>query len=85
MVEVNYNDIVEIVAETEDDKVYHVTIKGYEDVATFAEIKKGHPRQIRFTANKPGRDFAFIDKDTGKVLGKFWVKGGHFKEEEKKL
>ena len=85
VVEVNYNDIVEIVAETEDDKVYHVTIKGYEDVATFAEIKKGHPRQIRFTANKPGRDFAFIDKDTGKVFGKFWVKGGHFKEEEKKL
>ena len=85
VVEANYNDIVEIVAETEDARVYHITIKGYEDVATFDEIRKGHPRQVRFTASRPGKDFAFIDRDTGKVLGKFWVKGGHFKEEEKKL
>jgi len=85
VVEVQFNDIVEVVAETADNKIYHITIKGYEDVATFDEIKRGHPRQIRFTADRPGKDFAFIDMDTGKVLGKFWVKGGHFKEEEKKL
>ncbi|HEX16114.1 MAG: hypothetical protein DRG33_06410 [Deltaproteobacteria bacterium] len=85
VVEANFNDIVEIIAETEDERIYHITIKGYEDVATFAPIKKGHPRQVRFTADRPGEDFAFVDKDTGKILGKFWVKGGHFKEEEKKL
>lgn len=85
LVKANFNDIVEIIAETEDSRVYHLTISGYEDVVAFDAIKKGHPRQVRFTAERPGRDFAFIDKDTGKALGKFWVEGGHFREEEKKL
>lgn len=84
VVQVQNNDIVEILAETNDDRTYRVTVKGYEDVATFSEIRKGHPRQIRFEATRPGRDFAFIDMDTGEALGKFWVEGGHFREEQKR-
>jgi len=84
VLEVAFNDIVEILAETEDEGVYRIAIKGYEDVATFADIRRGHPRQVRFTADKLGRDFAFVDLQSGKSIGKFWVKAGHFKEEEKK-
>lgn len=84
IVQVNFNDIVEILAEAHDGREYRVAIKGYDDVARFAEIRRGHPRQIRFTAEKPGRDFAFVDLDTGEVLGKFWVEGGHFREEQKR-
>ena len=28
--------------------------------------------------------FAFVDLDTKEVLGKFWVEGGHFREEQKR-
>lgn len=84
IIEVTFNDIVEILANTEDEQVYRIAIKGYEEVATFADIRKGHPRQIRFTAEKPGEDFAFVDLQSGKTIGKFRVKGGHFKDEEKK-
>lgn len=84
VVQVNYNDIVEILAEAHDDRTYRIAIKGYEEGTTFADIRKGHPRQIRFTADRPGRDFAFIDLDTGDIIGKFWVEGGHFREEQKR-
>lgn len=84
LVQVTFNDIVEILAEVHDERVYRIAIKGYEGVTTFDKIRKGHPRQIRFTANRPGRDFAFIDLESGKILGKFWVEGGHFREEQKR-
>ncbi|MDX9761275.1 MAG: nitrous oxide reductase accessory protein NosL [Desulfomonilia bacterium] len=84
VVQVNYNDIVEILAEAHDGREYRIGIKGYEDLVLFDTIRKGHPRQTRFTAERPGRDFMFVDLDTGKPLGKFWVEGGHFREEQKR-
>ncbi len=84
VVQVNYNDIVEILAEVHDGREYRIGIKGYEDIALFDTIRKGHPRQTRFTAERPGRDFMFVDLDTGKPLGKFWVEGSHFREEQKR-
>ncbi|MDQ7783505.1 MAG: nitrous oxide reductase accessory protein NosL [Desulfomonilaceae bacterium] len=84
VVTVRFGDLVEIRLNVEDDKTYRVAVKGYDNEGVFPVASKGHPAFLRLNAVRPGADFAFIDMDSGDILGKFWVEGAHFQEELKR-
>ena len=85
VVEVNFNNLVEITLDVLDNRTYHIRIMGYGKEGIFPPASKGHPAILRFRADRPGVGFAFIDMDTNKTLGFFKVKGAHFQEEMKKI
>jgi copper chaperone NosL len=84
IVTVKFGDLVEIRLNVEDDEAYRIAIKGYDNEGVFPVASKGHPAFLRLNAARPGADFAFIDMQSGKVLGKFRVEGAHFQEELKR-
>ena len=84
VVTVKFGDLVEIRLNVEDDKTCRIAVKGYDNEGVFPVASKGHPAFLRLNAVRPGADFAFIDMETGRVLGKFRVEGAHFQEELKR-
>lgn len=84
VVAVKFGDLVEIRLNVEDDKAYRIAVKGYDNEGVFPAASKGHPAFLRLNAARPGADFAFIELDSGRAIGKFIVEGGHFKEELKR-
>lgn len=84
VVSVKFGDLVEIRLKVEDEKEYKVAIKGYGNDGVFPSASKGHPALLRLKAERPGTDFAFVDRQTIKELGRLRVEGAHFMEEMKK-
>ncbi len=84
VVEVRFNDLVEITIDVLDNKTYHIEIMGYGKEGIFPEASRGHPAILRLRADRPGVGFAFINSDTHKTYGFFKVIGAHFQEEMKK-
>lgn len=84
VVSVKFGDLVEIRLNVEDDKDYHIAIRGYDNEGVFPAASKGHPAFLRLIAIRPGSGFAFINLKNNDVLGRFRVQGAHFPEELKK-
>ncbi|AFM23389.1 putative lipoprotein involved in nitrous oxide reduction [Desulfomonile tiedjei DSM 6799] len=84
VVTVKFGDLVEIRLNVEDDKSYRIAVKGYDNEGVFPIASKGHPAFLRLNAVRPGADFAFIEMESGGILGKFRVEGAHFQEELKR-
>ena len=84
VVTVKFGDLVEIRLNVEDDNAYRISVKGYDNEGVFPVASKGHPAFLRLNAVRPGADFAFIQMDSGQVIGKFHVEGAHFQEELKR-
>jgi copper chaperone NosL len=84
VVTVKFGDLVEIRLNVEDDNAYRIAVKGYDNEGVFPIASKGHPAFLRLNAVRPGADFAFIQMDSGEVIGKFRVEGAHFQEELKR-
>lgn len=69
---------VTVTAENRDAAIRELTLLGYEREVVPIRILPGHTETLRFTAERPGSDFAWLVD--GRPAGRFDVAGSHLVE-----
>jgi hypothetical protein len=64
------------------DEDLRIRVRGYEELGDMVVPVGGESRRLRILATKPGEGFPVVEVGSGRVLGRFRVKGPHLADEE---